>query len=72
MSSAYPGIEGVKIHSEWGHKLATSNQHRRSKSQVTLREANVQGKLSKPINWVVLNHHWSKPDKCTWLLVSAL
>lgn len=45
MSLVYPRIEAVKIHSDWGHKLATNNQHRRSKSQVTLREENVQGKL---------------------------
>lgn len=38
MSLVYPRMEAAKIHSEWGHKLGTNNQQRRSKSQVSLGE----------------------------------
>lgn len=75
MSLVYPRIEAVKTHSDWGDKFASNNQHRRSKSQVTPQEENVQGKLGNSTNRVVLNYHKTTltgQNQTTWLLVSAL
>lgn len=75
MSLVYPRIEADETHSDWGDKLASNNQHRRSKSQVTPQEENVQGKLGNSTNRVVLNYHKTTltgQNQTTWLLVSAL